>query len=287
MQRPSVANPEKEVEYIRRIKEKNNQSEVRLAHPDSPLEGFAYFESPEYIENHSPYGSPILDKFLGAGFSGFFRLVRIFAKYMRPIMKDRNQSYLDAWVSPEDAPASEMSRIHSSKFDEGSTMLDSGRDSWLQWQKYAWEQWKIHLGFTEVPDTLIFKEKAVEYPYALVCIQEMEEGEIAKAPDLDAGEEVMRVYLSLGRAVNEMAAWIREEFQIPCQAVHPLGGLVNLPPLAAKAGLGWTGHNGLLITPEYGQRQRIAMILLSPIQSYLGVQHLYQSLPFFPRESSL
>ncbi len=33
-------------------------------------------------------------------------------------------------------------------------------------------------------------------------------------------------------------------------------------PLAGKAGLGWQGMNGLLVTPEFGIRQRIAPIYI-------------------------
>jgi epoxyqueuosine reductase QueG len=40
-------------------------------------------------------------------------------------------------------------------------------------------------------------------------------------------------------------------------------------PLAGKAGMGWMGHNGLLITPQFGQRQRIAPIFVeAPIFAF-------------------
>jgi epoxyqueuosine reductase QueG len=47
------------------------------------------------------------------------------------------------------------------------------------------------------------------------------------------------------------------------QGSHPLGGLVLYPPLAVEAGLGWFGRHGLLITPEFGPRQRIAAIFVN------------------------
>ena len=133
---------------------------------------------------------------------------------------------------------------------------------WQSLSDYAMEKWRVKLGFTEVPAELIFRDKAILFKYALVAIQEMDKEKINTAPALDAGEEVLAVYNTLGLAVNDIARWLRKEYDIHCQANHPLGGLVNTVPLAVKAGLGWYGSNGLLITPEYGQRQRIAPIFI-------------------------
>ncbi|MHA2214107.1 MAG: 4Fe-4S dicluster domain-containing protein, partial [Candidatus Thorarchaeota archaeon] len=47
------------------------------------------------------------------------------------------------------------------------------------------------------------------------------------------------------------------------QADHPLGGLVLYPPLAQKAGIGWVGKHGVLITPEFGPRVRLAAVYTS------------------------
>ncbi|MFX0024718.1 MAG: 4Fe-4S binding protein, partial [Candidatus Hermodarchaeota archaeon] len=45
--------------------------------------------------------------------------------------------------------------------------------------------------------------------------------------------------------------------------VHPLGGAVLTPPLAKIAGLGWQGRHGMIITPKYGPRMRIATVFTS------------------------
>jgi len=133
---------------------------------------------------------------------------------------------------------------------------------WTQLQEYAWNTWRVNVGFTELPRQLIFKGKAVLFPYAIVCIQEMSKVKISMAPKIEAGGEAARVYGTLGLAVNDIARWLRFNHKINCQSIHPHGGFVNNPPLASKAGMGWQGRNGLLITPEYGQRQRIAPILI-------------------------
>lgn len=136
------------------------------------------------------------------------------------------------------------------------------QDVWNNLQRYAIDKWKATVGFTELPRQLVFKGKGVLFKYALVFIQEMDKSKIDLAPAIDAGAEVQRVYNSLGHAVNDIARYLRVNFKIKCQSNHPLGGLVNTNPLAGKAGLGWQGHDGLLITPEYGQRNRIAPIFI-------------------------
>jgi epoxyqueuosine reductase QueG len=97
----------------------------------------------------------------------------------------------------------------------------------------------------------------------------MQKDAIDQAPHLEAGEEVMRIYASLGKIVNEIAKWLRDQ-GIKAQSDHPFGGLVCTPPLAGKAGMGWIGRNGCLITPEFGPLVRIAPIFVQgKIFSYM------------------
>ena len=93
------------------------------------------------------------------------------------------------------------------------------------------------------------------------AIEEMRKDRIDTAPEHAAGVETMRAYWHLGKAVNDIARWLRKR-GIRCQPNHPLDGLTVTPPLAGKAGLGWQNQFGLLITPEFGVRQRIAPIFI-------------------------
>jgi len=130
------------------------------------------------------------------------------------------------------------------------------KELWTQLQSYAKEKWDIvKIGFTELPSSLVFKNKIVLFRYVLVFMQEMKKERIDKAPGFEAGDETMRVYASLGETVNDVADWLRSK-GIRCQSNHPMGGLVCPPPLAGKAGMGWQGKQGILITPEFGPRQR-------------------------------
>ena len=124
---------------------------------------------------------------------------------------------------------------------------------------FAAKQGVKKIGFAKLPRKLIFKERAVKYENALVLIMEMDKSSIDKAPSLATFKEVFKTYDSLGIATNKIANYLRKQ-NFAVQASHPLGGLVLYPPLAQKANLGWLGTHGLLITPEFGARQRISAI---------------------------
>lgn len=249
--RNSVSMSKSESEYKQRVAMLRNQ--IVTDHPESPQEGFEFFESDEYRLNYGNGRSPIIEKFTSGGLKNIFGMLKIFAKHMPNMSKGRTECFSD--LKPY---------FNGSFAEQHSPLIKSFPNIkiWNDLKTYAWEKWQIKIGFTELPEQLVFKGKAVLFRYAIVCIQEMDKKEIDKAPGLPAGDEVLRIYKELGLAVNDIARWLRKNHQIHCQSNHPLGGLTNTTPLAGKCGLGWQGHNGLLITPWYGQRQRIAPIFI-------------------------
>jgi len=118
------------------------------------------------------------------------------------------------------------------------------------------------IGYAKLPRNLIFRDRAVLYDNVIVLLQEMDKDKIAKAPSIDTFKMVFETYDSLGKNVNKLTAYLRE-LGYGAQGGHPLGGLTLYPPLAKIAGLGWLGRHGLLITPQFGPRQRIAAIFTS------------------------
>lgn len=115
------------------------------------------------------------------------------------------------------------------------------------------------IGYTKLPPEFIFKDRAVLYDKAIVLIMEMDKTSVMKAPSLETFKMVMSTYDTLGKTTNFLTEKLRK-LGFQAQASHPLGGLVLYPPLAVKAGLGWYGRHGLLITPQFGPCQRIAAI---------------------------
>jgi len=116
------------------------------------------------------------------------------------------------------------------------------------------------IGFTDLEPQYIFQEKAVLFKNAIVLMLEMDKEKMELSPHIKTGLMVMKTYNALGKKAIKLAQYIRNK-GFASQAIHPLGGVVSTPPLGARAGLGWYGRNGLLISPEFGPRFRIAVVL--------------------------
>ncbi|MBA7684131.1 Epoxyqueuosine reductase [subsurface metagenome] len=168
-------------------------------------------------------------------------------KTMRNLQKGMSQSWKDIepyYDTPEPAP------------------FEPKPGLWDELSKLVGKKWgDVRIGFTELPRQMIFRDKFTLFRYALVVTQQMNKDKIARAPGSQASQEVMRVYSSLGLVVNDIARWLRKQ-GVRCQSNHPMGGLVNNPSLAGKAGLGWQGRSGILVTPEFGPCVRIAPVFI-------------------------
>jgi ferredoxin len=244
-----------EKRYLEKIQ--NYADLIEMASPDSPMEGFEYFETEEYRDKPGNGGSVVKSMLFSNGPVHFLKLIKIMSKYIRPMMRGREECFTDL-------------KGYFSELEEGLGLEIENRlketypnaHIWKELQDYCRTKWNAEIGFTELDNKEIFKGKGVLFRHTLIVIQEMKEDKINQAPGLEAGAEVQRVYNSLGHAVNDIARWLRKKYGIKCQSNHPLGGLVNTPPLAGKAGMGWQGMDGLLITPQFGKRVRIAPIFI-------------------------
>ena len=127
------------------------------------------------------------------------------------------------------------------------------------------------IGYTKLPRRWVFQDKAVLYDNAIVVSMEMDADGMNSAPSVACMRVVMETYRDLGRINNSLARFLRDR-GYGAHAGHPLNGLALYPPLAQMAGLGWMGLNGLIITPEYGPRVRLAAVFTS-------IQNLPESKP--------
>jgi NAD-dependent dihydropyrimidine dehydrogenase PreA subunit len=247
MRRRLSSNPfvfhKKEIQYLERWKEYPDN--IYVAHPNSVQEGFEYLFAikPDLRPIDRDFQNPT-DRMrrMGLPIRAMPRMMNIF----RNIQKGTNQS----WEDTEQY----FGQFEPSDFEEKPEL-------WKELNGFVQKWNDVRLGFTELPQQMIFKGKFTLFRYAFVVSQEMKKDKIDQAPEFQAGQEVMRVYGSLGLVVNEIARWLRRR-GMRCQSNHPLGGLTNTPSLAGKAGMGWQGRSGLLITPEFGPRVRLAPVFI-------------------------
>jgi len=143
-------------------------------------------------------------------------------------------------------------------------------------RSYAKSVGASEMGYASVPQEWVFKDLAIRYTKAIVLTMEMDKARMDKAPNPDTAVMVHETYNQLGVVVNKIADWLRER-GYAAHAGHPLGGFALYPPMAQAAGMGWRGVNGLLITPDYGPRVRLAAVFteIENFPVYEGDEHAW------------
>jgi ferredoxin len=124
---------------------------------------------------------------------------------------------------------------------------------------YAKDLGCLNVGFARLEPWMVFRDRMVLFPNAIVLTMEMRHEPIARAPSATTEKGIFRTYHELGDIVNKLATMLREN-GYQAQAGPALGGDAIYPILAERAGLGVVGANGLLISPAVGPSQRIATV---------------------------
>ena len=135
-------------------------------------------------------------------------------------------------------------------------------DFFNEFEEYAYSLGVGKFGYTKLTPNLVFKESTVLFPNIIVLMLEMDKDIIQTVPSFEAFKMIMGTYKELNKAANKLTEFLREH-NFGAQAGPALGGVANYVVLARNAGLGWVGRHGLLISPEYGPRQRLAIIATS------------------------
>lgn len=118
------------------------------------------------------------------------------------------------------------------------------------------------IGYTKIPEHLIFMNKAVLSKNAIVLGFEMDKKKIDTAPHIKCQHEVIRTYDDLGIVSNKITSFLRKK-GFAAHAGHPLMGAALYPPMAQMAGIAFLGYSGIVISPEYGPRFRLTAVYTS------------------------
>lgn len=95
------------------------------------------------------------------------------------------------------------------------------------------------------------------YMYAIVMGIEMDASMINNSPGYEASATTALAYSHMAELSASLAAYIRA---LGYPATPHGNDTAQSIPLAIDAGLGEVGRNGLLLTPEYGSRQRLCKV---------------------------
>jgi NAD-dependent dihydropyrimidine dehydrogenase PreA subunit len=128
-----------------------------------------------------------------------------------------------------------------------------------QFEEHAYSLGIGGIGYTDLPREAVFRDKAVLFDRVIVLAMEMDKAKIDAAPSPETMHMVMDTYYKLGQTVNVLVDYLREH-GYAVQGGHPMGGQALYPLMAEKAGMGCHGRHGMLITPQFGPRQRLAAI---------------------------
>ena len=118
------------------------------------------------------------------------------------------------------------------------------------------------IGYAQITPELLIRDKFIQYPNAIVLTMKMGKEIIEATPGPKAQKLNDSAYEKLGNISYKLSDYLRE-YGYATEVAHPYGGIVKFSQLGQKAGLGWIGQSGLLITPELGPRQKISAIFVS------------------------
>ena len=152
--------------------------------------------------------------------------------------------------------------INSLKENPSNPRTEITEAELLELEKLAKKKGVGIIGYTKIPNRLVFENKAVLHRNAIVLGFEMQKDKIDTAPSLKCQIEVMRTYDDLGIVSNKITKYLRKK-GFSAHAGHPLMGAALYPPMAQMAGIAFLGYSGIVISPEYGPRFRLTAIYTS------------------------
>ncbi|MFX1456658.1 MAG: hypothetical protein ACFFDB_14900 [Promethearchaeota archaeon] len=143
--------------------------------------------------------------------------------------------------------------------NETNNKTKTTSEFWEDFEEKAKEMGVNLIGYTPILEEFVFYNLQVYGKNAIVLGMELLWDKIKTAPSIFCSIEAFRVYYELGEICIQLTEYLKEQ-GYKSEAHHPFGGKFLFPPHAVAANLGILGRNGLVITPEFGPRQRWAII---------------------------
>ncbi|MFW8595301.1 4Fe-4S dicluster domain-containing protein [Cribrihabitans neustonicus] len=116
-------------------------------------------------------------------------------------------------------------------------------------------------GVAEMRADWVFEGQQVTQSRIIVLGVQHDYAEIAKAPEPEAGAEVIRQYGRAAGAAKQVAGWLRQQGWAAEPVTGPMSGAITLIPAALACGFGELGKHGSIINPELGASFRLSAVL--------------------------
>lgn len=202
----------------------------------------AVYSNEKSLKKAIPFGKP-------SGISGVIDIVKLIRKFSKGI-KAYSEDTTISVESLENNPESPK-EIADKGFVE-------------TFEAYCDKLGIANIGYTKVSPELVLQRKVALYPNVIVLTMEMDKEKIDKSPSQETYDMIHETYSQFNENVNELADFIRQHGYGAQTGLSAGGNMVSSYPwLAEKAGLGYRGRSGNLITPKLGPRLRLAVIFTS------------------------
>jgi len=151
-------------------------------------------------------------------------------------------------------------KANKTKYRNGdNSKIETSPEFWVEFEKVAKEKDIDLIGYTPVLENYIFKDLPIVGKNAIILGMQMDWEKIKQAPSIHCAIEAFRVYYELGEQTIELTSYFQDQ-GYKAEAHHPFGGKLLFTAHAVAAGLGIKGRNGLILSPEFGPRQRWSII---------------------------